>query len=243
MPPPSDAVNLALNTAVHSAFIIWMKETWKKFSKRPFEVVTARSVSTLKDYTYKEGTPIYPFGLCAIAGSQLDTDRGGFSKRFQDIEIGRDIQGRLARLMRALPVKVGIGFQFRSDDMSDAYSFITMLYSNAPGPILNLQMRNGFVFQCKVTFPPDMDFPIESQDDGQQVRIDLAVTISSWVGQFTDVGLIRELTFRMIDDVEPQYKLEYDEADGSWHSRILLEKEITQMSSYDTTAWEYKYES
>ena len=239
--PSYEGVNLELISACQSAFMIWLKKNYSRFSSNPLTIHRTDTIEDLKSFTYQNGPPIFPYAVMAPAGVQLNTDFGGLRQRFAPIELGKNIQKRQGRYMTATPVHIGMGFEFRTDDTQEVDRFLTLIYSTAPGPSLSLQMPDtGFTIQCRATYPADLDFPIEKNEDGEYTKISLSVVMNSWIGQFYDTGLIANLELRILDDTNTILQsLTYDPDTKQWSPEPFLNQTKTQTSSYQTDSWTY----
>lgn len=225
--------SLQLVEAAQSAFLIWASERWKEYSDRSISIAYCDTVQDIRGFSHQEGPPSYPLIILATAGIQLDTDRGGLSSRFRTRHIGSNYARQRGYLANLTPVKVGVGLAFRSDSSADVMQFITMVYSAAPGPGLMLQDENGTTFQCRVTFPADLDFPVQSEDDGKYFLMELSVVINCWVGEIKEVGLIKHIkVFTSITDKEPTATLERDE-NGAYP--VSMARVISYSDRFDKT--------
>lgn len=227
---------LYLSEAVASAFLTWLKEKWSRISDRPLGVAFCNSVEDIRGYSHQEAIS-YPYVVLAQAGVQLDTDRGGLSRRFGDIILGIDRARASALLGRLTPVKLGIGMAFRSDSRAEVETLLTLIYSSLPGPTLNLAFSDtGVVFRLRVSLPVDVDFSAASEDDGFRFTSELSVVLNSWMGSIRTTGLIRNIHVNVIDDTNlVNHELVYDENDDRKYPLPLVRRVISDTDRYNKT--------
>lgn len=235
--------NLFLSKACQSAFVMWMQNKWLQFrgnSERNLNLQIVPTLEDLKSFKHQQGNPTFPYGLIAVAGTQLNTDWGGYTRRFSHIMLGKDIESGLGRISQLVPIKLGYGMSFRSDDLNDLNDFLTLLYSTSPGPYLNLMMQEtGFTIGFKTTYPPDMDFAFQSSEDGKYHKMDLSLVMNSWIGQYRDIGLIKTIIIKTYDKIPAEGKLELDTDDGEWYPKPLTEQEKTPATSFQSDYWTF----
>jgi len=221
-----------LVSACQSAFGAWLRYKWTEYSSSSLELNFVDYIEDIKSFTYKEGAPTFPYIVMANAGIQLDTDRGGLSRRFSPIEVGIDRESGKGRLFYGTPVKVGLGLEFRADDTNDVLSMITLLYNTSPGPSIVLQLNDtGFMFKLRAMYPTDMDFPVAKQEDGEYTKMSVAIVVNSWIGKMEEIGTIKRINVRLLDSTKIS-ELQYDETVDKWVPSTLFEKEITPTTAF-----------
>ena len=178
-----------------AAFMLWLENEWSRYDNNDsLNVALVPNVEYIRQYR-RLAQVEYPLGLMAMASINIDTEKGGFGKRFQNHERGRKQEDGTAFLANTTPVKVGCLFRFVSDNLDHILSLSSVFVDNNPGPSMVLKgNETGFRYECRVNINPDMEIPpLESGEDGKKYVIDTSIVMNSYMGRIRNAPLIKKI--------------------------------------------------
>jgi len=241
LPSINKPVKSLLFKSTIRAFILWLENEWGQYSDTKLGVALVRNMADLRSYERSVPELIYPFGLMALAQISVNTERGGFGKRFQSIVTGVDTETNKAQIQRLTPVKVGLAMTFTTDDMNDMLNFVQLCVDNAPGPTLVLQANgSGFAFESRVSISPDIAIPqADLGSPGKPFQLEVSFVINSWMGMIVQQGLIKSITATYKEATGPNLKtVSVDIANGDVQG--LSVQELNYTDPFDTASKNYR---
>lgn len=137
--------------------IDFLKNTFKDYTGKDLTVSIVRNKDDMRSFgsaqnpqTNGKPTVMFPFMKLAYATYQLDTTRGG-GRKHTHIAIGKDDSGKTTRVS-FMPVKIGLGAKFQSDNIDDVIRFCHMLAAHYPAVAYFLEYENGFKSMARINF-------------------------------------------------------------------------------------------
>jgi hypothetical protein len=210
-----------------SAMVKWFEYNWLKhidpaeYETRKLDVVLTPSLTDLRQLKIiKDSSLTYPFCGISVARIAIDTEKAGYARRHMISGISRNLQDNSAYVRNLTPVKVGLAARFVSDNQADMYSLATMLINNSPGPSLVIRDNQGFHYENRVFFDPEIEIPSQtSETDGKYFNSEFVFSINSYVGTMSKQPLITNI------------KVDFLEGHGSVTQSIYLDIENGQVNS------------
>lgn len=214
-----------------SAMARWFEYNWLQYvhedekETRKLDIVLTPNLTDLRQIKITKDTNLtYPFCGLSVARIAIDTEKAGYSKRHLISGISRHVQDNSAYVRNLTPVKVGIAARFVTDNQADMFSLATMLITNSPGPSLVIRDNQGFHYENRVFFDPEVEMPSQtSETDGKYFNGEFVFSINSYVGTMTKQSLITNLTVDFLN------------GNNSTTESISLNvenKEVTQLETY-----------
>ena len=214
------AIKLSLITKSSiSAFLAWLENEWALFDgERSLDAAIVPSFEAMRTYRRSAGDKLtYPFGLTKVATIQPHGDKAPYNKRHMSVETGRDQRDATVKIENLIPVQVGMGVHFRTDNWDDILTYSSMLMLNAPGPPLVISNEDtGFQFECRVNIDPQIDIPdITSAEDGKYYVLEQTFILNTYIGVVRKQGLIKNIDISFKSAISPlNVNLSQSIADG-----------------------------
>ena len=200
--------------------ILWLKQEFARYSRQELTANIMGSLSNLRDFASKsrdeDGTRTdklsYPYLIAVLGDISLDTDQGAMNKgwgRNRGFTFGKNVETGRASHFSLRPVKVGIGFMFNTDNMDDLLCFTHVLLMNAPRIAFKMEI-DGFVIDVGLSIDPSVQIPEQNFDSpGVAYQYQAIVTLTTYIGFESEVGLIKELVFKVVDGNDPNTEEEF----------------------------------
>lgn len=212
-----------LHQAIVSATVRWLSLKWYDFSvnalDRPLKVAVVDTPNAIRSFRRATGDDAlsYPFGLMTLVRLSLDTERGGFNKRFNNIGLSKDSRDVTAMVRSLTPVKMGLGLSLRTDRLDEVMAFSSMIFNHAPGPVLVIKDNYSFQYESRLFFDTDIDITEpESSEDGKKFVINFVISANSWDGVITNTPLIRNMQVSFNEGISGhRYSARYDVDNGN----------------------------
>lgn len=182
----------------------WLLNVWQKSWGDNDELLTVNVTRNSEDMRALKddlgNTPSYPYSTITIGNIDIDTDKGGMSKKFIPVVTGRSENSDMITSTNMVPVKIGLGVNFRTDNLDQVLNLAHILVFNAPRIVLRLSNDSGFVYECGVSIDPALVIP--QADMGyvsKEFRFEFTLILSTWFLREKAMGVIRQVRFEMVD--------------------------------------------
>lgn len=215
-----------------SALTVWFEHSWLRYQESEdstkLKMGYVESVDALRSFRRVEGEIQYPYMAAALVTIALDTERGGYNKHFLHQGITRNTRDNTGTIRKLRPVKVGLGVKFKTDTLSDVMRLTNIIMDNQPGPVLVLQDAEGFLYECRVFFDPEVSIPsVTSAEDGKHFDIEMVISFNSWMGSLKKVPLITKV------------QVDFNEGSSSHRTPVILDIANKTTELMDTFTRDY----
>lgn len=178
----------------------------------------------------------YPFALAVIADMSTDDTKAGFKKNNVNggYLVGKNVDAGIGYMENLRPVKVGLGFNFRTDNVNDLIKLAHVLLMNVPKVGFVMKGEHGFLIETSITIDPSVSLPETNFDSpGEGFQYEFVLILNTYVGYAFETKLIKHITFNTTDsDKEEEFW-----AGNPYHD---LTKVVTFTDYYDKTSSLYK---
>lgn len=194
--PNNDSSSIKVATAV---FMQWLSQTWvSHFSKQdrsPLTVFHVRSPEELRSLRPQlDGKPLqFPFAMITWLSLGLDDRKAAAAQRSRPpVVIDRSRQNSHVTLAVNIPIKLGLGLQFRSDNLEQVVDFANLYLTHSPIFAMELIDNNtGVLENYTVNLEPELSIP--AQGEKSEFRFESTVSINCSLSRTHDQGVIKEI--------------------------------------------------
>lgn len=194
--PKNDLSSIKVATA---AFMQWLSQSWSSHfgdDRPPLPIYFARNPDDLRSMKPQiDGKLSYPFAITTWTLISQDDRKAAAARRFTPPRVtDRSQQESHVELTTLIPLRLGLGLQFRTDNLDQVIDFANIYMRAAPIFSIHLvSSESGLREEYAITLEPELQVPVADGEQGKEFRYDTTVSINCNLKVRRYQGVIRKV--------------------------------------------------
>lgn len=206
---PSSYVKSGIFSFSITQVTAWLSHEYLKINNKPITYKFIGNKNHMRQFqasipTDDENKPRYvnPYIMAVVASMSLDIERNALKKNriSEGLITGKDLTTATGYRENLRGVKVGLGFNFRSDSMDDVIDLAHILLMHAPKKGFVMEGDHGFTVETSISIDPDITLSeSESTESGEYYSYDFTIMLNTYIGFAEEVRLIKSIRFNTLE--------------------------------------------
>jgi hypothetical protein len=184
-----------------ASLIRWLEREWTQYTENKIAIRLVRASEDMRDYNNQVGDVSYPYGSLLLTNIDIDTDKAGLGRGSRSPRItGRTEGSNILKQAINVPVKVGLAFSFRTDNLNDVITLSQILLQRAPKIAFFLQNDYGFTYESSANIEPNISIPPSDLGyPGKVFTFETTFILNTYLGIIQDIKSIKKIRLTIKD--------------------------------------------